>query len=101
VRVAQPPGTPIPFPEVARNVRIAPPEVRTCSLWRYRLKVRTEPSQGSNPGSSPGIATKLQKDAYCVWIWPCDPFVLWEFHVLALHLLIRKPLYAVFLARFH
>ena len=25
--------------------------------WRYRLKVRTEPSQGSNPGSSPGIAT--------------------------------------------
>src|ERR1700722_136699 len=26
--------------------------------WRYRLKVRTEPSQGSNPGSSPGIATK-------------------------------------------
>jgi hypothetical protein len=24
---------------------------------RYRLKVRTEPSQGSNPGSSPGIAT--------------------------------------------
>ena len=25
---------------------------------RYRLKVRTEPSQGSNPGSSPGIATK-------------------------------------------
>src|SRR4029077_9461974 len=28
-------------------------------LWRYRLKVRTEPSQGSNPGSSPGIATNL------------------------------------------
>ena len=32
-------------------------------LWRYRLKVRTEPSQGSNPGSSPGIATNLQKAA--------------------------------------
>jgi hypothetical protein len=28
------------------------------SLWRYRLKVRTVPSQGTNPGSSPGIATK-------------------------------------------
>ena len=25
---------------------------------RYRLTVRTEPSQGSNPGSIPGIATK-------------------------------------------
>jgi hypothetical protein len=30
-----------------------------CRPWRYRLKVRTEPSQGSNPGSSPGIATNL------------------------------------------
>ena len=30
---------------------------------RYRLRVRTEPSQGSNPGSIPGIATKLQKPA--------------------------------------
>ena len=29
--------------------------------WRYRLKVRTEPSQGSNPGSSPGIATNPAK----------------------------------------
>ena len=26
-------------------------------VWRYRLRVRTEPSQGSNPGSIPGIAT--------------------------------------------
>ena len=52
--------TPIPFPGAARNVRIALAEVRTCSLWRYRLKVRTEPSQGSNPGSSPGIATNPQ-----------------------------------------
>src|SRR5690348_12469917 len=30
-------------------------------LRRYRLKVRTEPSQGSNPGSSPGIATKTSQ----------------------------------------
>src|SRR6266849_2402484 len=25
--------------------------------WRYRLRVRTLPSQGKNPGSNPGIAT--------------------------------------------
>lgn len=31
--------------------------VGLAKLRRYRLKVRTEPSQGSNPGSSPGIAT--------------------------------------------
>jgi len=30
--------------------------------WRYRLKVRTEPSQGSNPGSSPGIATNIRRE---------------------------------------
>ncbi len=27
-------------------------------LWRYRLGVRTEDSQSSNPGSIPGSATK-------------------------------------------
>ncbi len=26
-------------------------------LRRYRLRVRTRPSQGRNPGSNPGIAT--------------------------------------------
>jgi hypothetical protein len=30
---------------------------RGVTPWRYRLKVRTWPSQGQNPGSSPGIAT--------------------------------------------
>src|SRR5580704_3515091 len=35
---------------------------------RYRLKVRTEPSQGSNPGSSPGIATTSRELRYSL---PC------------------------------
>src|SRR5215831_7959016 len=34
-------------------IRKLPPE------WRYRLGVRTEDSQSSNPGSIPGSATKL------------------------------------------
>jgi hypothetical protein len=29
-------------------------------LWRYRLRVRTWPSQGQNPGSNPGIATNFK-----------------------------------------
>lgn len=29
------------------------------SVWRYRLGVRTEPSQGSNSGSIPDTATSL------------------------------------------
>ena len=33
---------------------------------RYRLKVRTWPSQGQNPGSTPGIATKNLR-------WLCPP----------------------------
>jgi hypothetical protein len=28
-------------------------------VWRYRLGVRTEDSQSSNPGSIPGSATKV------------------------------------------
>ena len=31
--------------------------MRLARRWRYRLRVRTWPSQGQNPGSNPGIAT--------------------------------------------
>jgi hypothetical protein len=47
--------------------RVLAPAIHSCENcgrfhpWRYRLKVRTEPSQGSNPGSSPGIATKKRE----------------------------------------
>jgi hypothetical protein len=34
-------------------------QLRAIASWRYRLTVRTVPSQGTNPGSIPGIATKL------------------------------------------
>ena len=33
--------------------------MQSSSLWRYRLGVRTEDSQSSNPGSIPGSATNL------------------------------------------
>jgi hypothetical protein len=32
--------------------------------WRYRLGVRTEDSQSSNPGSIPGSATKPSSQAH-------------------------------------
>ncbi len=45
--------------------------------WRYRLKVRTEPSQGSNPGSSPGIATNEYASRFATFPrelmkWACE-----------------------------
>src|SRR5450755_2551387 len=51
---------PVPMP--LPDARVGMLELRdrrsaTAAQWLYRLKVRTEPSQGSNPGSSPGIAT--------------------------------------------
>jgi hypothetical protein len=38
--------------------------ISTRPRWRYRLGVRTEDSQSSNPGSIPGSATNL-------FLWPC------------------------------
>jgi hypothetical protein len=34
---------------------------------RYRLRVRTVPSQGTNPGSIPGIATKPSNEPISRW----------------------------------
>ena len=34
---------------------------KVSPAWRYRLGVRTEDSQSSNPGSIPGSATKLYR----------------------------------------
>ena len=40
------------FFQLCYNQEVAP-------KWRYRLGVRTEDSQSSNPGSIPGSATKF------------------------------------------
>ena len=36
----------------------------SLAKWRYRLGVRTEDSQSSNPGSIPGSATNLNLSAF-------------------------------------
>ena len=54
---------------------------RNLVQWRYRLGVRTEDSQSSNPGSIPGSATKYFHPIKGFWINDSEiPASLWLRH---------------------
>jgi hypothetical protein len=55
----------IPLPSAKSEIRCKFAIMRKFRAWRYRLGVRTEDSQSSNPGSIPGSATKYLPPISC------------------------------------
>src|SRR5579863_7273873 len=79
-------------PPLSNRSLAYPESARACdSMWRYRLRVRTWPSQGQNPGSNPGIATNTR------WLYSLSPV---QFHFAIDHIChvapIRKELHHLF-----